>query len=66
MGHRVGSILVERAAKDIPRLTNELETVKFICKEFWTVVFGKAADNLRTNHKVFILKQIKLNYQIFF
>ncbi|KJH45893.1 transport protein particle component, Bet3 [Dictyocaulus viviparus] len=27
------------------------EMVKFICKEFWSAVFGKQVDNLRTNHK---------------
>lgn len=52
MGYRVGWALVERVAKDIPRLTNELETMKFICKEFWLTAFGKGVDNLRTNHQV--------------
>uniref|UniRef100_A0A915DDF6 Uncharacterized protein n=1 Tax=Ditylenchus dipsaci TaxID=166011 RepID=A0A915DDF6_9BILA len=41
IGYRVGYVLVERIAKDVPRLTSELETMKFICKEFWTTAFGK-------------------------
>ena len=32
------------------------QIVKFICKEFWSNVFGKQVDNLRTNHAVFFLK----------
>ncbi|CAD5231358.1 unnamed protein product [Bursaphelenchus xylophilus] len=51
MGYRVGYSLAERLSKDLPRLPGELESVKFICKEFWTNVFGKQVDNLRTNHQ---------------
>jgi len=37
-------------------ITEQLERVKFLCKEFWTVIFGKAIDNLKTNHKgVYVL-----------
>ncbi|KAI1722776.1 transport protein particle (TRAPP) component domain-containing protein [Ditylenchus destructor] len=60
MGYRVGWALVERVAKDIPRLTNELETMKFICKEFWLTAFGKGVDNLRTNHQgIYIIQDNK-------
>ncbi|KAI6228922.1 hypothetical protein M3Y99_01171800 [Aphelenchoides fujianensis] len=51
LGYRVGYSLVERLSRDIPRIPSELESVKFICKEFWTNVFGKQVDNLRTNHE---------------
>jgi hypothetical protein len=44
--------MVERLTRDIPRLPTELENVKFICKDFWSNVFGKQVDNLRTNHAV--------------
>lgn len=52
LGYRVGFAMVERLSKDVPRLPTELENVKFICKDFWTNVFGKQVDNLRTNHQV--------------
>ncbi|VDD91925.1 unnamed protein product [Enterobius vermicularis] len=51
IGYRVGLILVEKIAKDLPRFNSELDKMKFLCKEFWTVSFGKQVDNLRTNHQ---------------
>lgn len=51
LGYRVGFVLVEKIAKDLPRLITELERMKFLCKEFWTAVFGRQVDNLRTNHQ---------------
>ncbi|CAI5449965.1 unnamed protein product [Caenorhabditis angaria] len=51
IGFRVGRSLVEKVARDSPKLVTELEIVKFICKEFWVSVFGKQVDNLRTNHQ---------------
>uniref|UniRef100_A0AC34FAH9 Trafficking protein particle complex subunit 6B n=1 Tax=Panagrolaimus sp. ES5 TaxID=591445 RepID=A0AC34FAH9_9BILA len=51
LGFRVGYSLVEKVARDMPRLATELDTMKFICKEFWTKAFGKQVDNLRTNHQ---------------
>lgn len=36
--------------------TDALEVVKMLCKELWTAAFGKAVDNLKTNHRgVFVL-----------
>lgn len=32
-------------------LKEELDAVKYICKEFWTAIFHKPVDNLRTNHQ---------------
>jgi esterase/lipase superfamily enzyme len=52
MGYRIGMAMVERLSRDVARLPTELENVKFICKDFWTNVFGKQVDNLRTNHQV--------------
>ena len=52
MGFHVGIRIVERLAKDKPRFVEHLEVVKFICKEFWTAIFKKQIDNLKTNHKV--------------
>lgn len=63
MGYRVGYALIERIARDTPRFVTELDSMKFICKDFWMCVFGKQVDNLKTNHQVcidllFVLKSI--------
>lgn len=42
--------------KDWTRFKDELDIMKFICKEFWTSIFRKQIDNLRTNHQgVYVL-----------
>ena len=51
VGERAGRQLAERCARDRAPLLEQLEAVKFICKEFWGEVFRKAVDNLRTNHR---------------
>ncbi|ORX83856.1 transport protein particle component [Basidiobolus meristosporus CBS 931.73] len=57
LGYRVGQALVERFTKERPRFVDNLEVVKFICKDLWTVVFGKQIDNLKTNHRgVYVLQ----------
>lgn len=45
-----------RFTKDTARFKDELDIMKFICKDFWTTVFKKQIDNLRTNHQVLILQ----------
>lgn len=35
-----------------PRFNDHLEAIKFICKDFWTELFKKQIDNLKTNHRV--------------
>ncbi|GAB1600152.1 trafficking protein particle complex subunit 6b-like [Argonauta hians] len=50
LGFRVGQSLVERFTRDWPRYKDELDTMKFICKDFWMAVYKKQVDNLRTNH----------------
>ncbi|KAM3717399.1 Trafficking protein particle complex subunit 6B [Dirofilaria immitis] len=62
LGYRVGFVLVEKIAKDLPRIITELERMKFLCKEFWTAAFGKQVDNLRTNHQV---EMFSLGYRLF-
>ena len=52
MGFQVGVRLAERLTADKPRFGDSLEAVKFVCKDFWTQVFKKQIDNLKTNHKV--------------
>ncbi|KAJ3330412.1 Trafficking protein particle complex subunit 33 [Blyttiomyces sp. JEL0837] len=56
LGYRVGMAIAERATKERPRFNDNLEVVKFICKDFWTLVFRKQVDNLKTNHRgVYVL-----------
>ena len=56
MGFRVGLSLIERFTKDSARFKDELDMMKFICKDFWIMLFGKQIDNLRTNHQgVYVL-----------
>ncbi|XP_038641943.1 trafficking protein particle complex subunit 6b-like [Scyliorhinus canicula] len=51
MGFRAGQGLIERFTKEAPAFKDELDVMKFICKEFWTNLFRKQIDNLRTNHQ---------------
>lgn len=41
-----------RLTRDSPSFKDELDIMKFICKDFWTKVFRRQVDNLRTNHQV--------------
>lgn len=52
LGYRVGLGLTERFSRDRPRLTDQLDVIKFLCKDLWMVVFKKQIDNLKTNHRV--------------
>lgn len=41
----------------------QLEAVKFLCKEVWTEIFHKQVDKLQTNHRgVFVLKDLELSW----
>ncbi|XP_076023018.1 trafficking protein particle complex subunit 6b [Genypterus blacodes] len=60
VGFRVGQGLMERLTKDTARFKDELDIMKFICKDFWTCVFKKQIDNLRTNHQgIYVLQDNK-------
>ncbi|XP_076874818.1 trafficking protein particle complex subunit 6b isoform X1 [Brachyhypopomus gauderio] len=51
---------VFRFTKDTARFKDELDVMKFICKDFWTCVFKKQIDNLRTNHQgIYVLQDNK-------
>ena len=39
-------------SKDRPRFNDTLDVIKFLCKDLWSLVFGKNIDNLKTNHRV--------------
>jgi hypothetical protein len=57
LGYNAGFRLIERLAKDYPKFKDELDLLKFICKDFWVAVFRKQIDNLRTNHQgVYVLQ----------
>lgn len=51
IGGRIGTCLIERCMQDKDLFREQLDIMKFICKEFWTEMFKKPVDNLRTNHR---------------
>ncbi|KAF4582892.1 hypothetical protein GQ602_006036 [Ophiocordyceps camponoti-floridani] len=56
LGYRVGVGLVERFSRDRPRFNDALDIIKFLCKDLWSLLFGKNIDNLKTNHRgVYVL-----------
>ncbi|PON21704.1 hypothetical protein TGAM01_v209442 [Trichoderma gamsii] len=45
-----------RFSRDRPRFNDTLDVIKFLCKDLWSLVFGKNIDNLKTNHRgVYVL-----------
>ena len=60
IGFRVGYSLSEKLSKENARYRDELDTVKYLCKELWICLFKKQVDNLRTNHQgVYVIHDIK-------
>ncbi|KAL4801731.1 transport protein particle component-domain-containing protein [Aspergillus unguis] len=56
LGYRVGQGLAERFSRDRPRFTDNLDVIKFVCKDLWMTLFKKQIDNLKTNHRgVYVL-----------
>ena len=50
------------------RLCDDISVMKYICKEFWSLLFTKQVDNLRTNNSVIFIffKTIdNINYLFF-
>ncbi|KAH0680076.1 hypothetical protein KY285_021083 [Solanum tuberosum] len=63
IGFQVGHQLSERYTMDRPRFTDHLEAIKFICKDFWSEVFKKQIDNLKTNHRgTFVLQDNRFRW----
>ncbi|KAK9060360.1 hypothetical protein SSX86_021064 [Deinandra increscens subsp. villosa] len=58
IGYQVGHQLTERYTIERPRFSDHLEAIKFICKDFWSELFKKQIDNLKTNHRVSFRPQI--------
>ncbi|XP_039261489.1 trafficking protein particle complex subunit 6b-like [Styela clava] len=60
MGYRVGQSIAEQLTRDSQRFKDELDIMKFICRDFWTAFYKKQVNNLRTNHQgVFVLQDNK-------
>ncbi|XP_007458603.1 PREDICTED: trafficking protein particle complex subunit 6A isoform X2 [Lipotes vexillifer] len=51
MGFRVGQALGERLPRETLAFREELDVLKFLCKDVWAAVFQKQMDSLRTNHQ---------------
>ncbi|KAL3287185.1 hypothetical protein HHI36_001662 [Cryptolaemus montrouzieri] len=57
IGFFTGFRMIERLTREMPRFKDELDTMKFICTDFWSVIYKKQIDNLRTNHQgVYVLQ----------
>ncbi|XP_019875216.1 trafficking protein particle complex subunit 6b [Aethina tumida] len=57
IGFSTGYRIIERLTKELPRFKDELDTMKFICTDFWSAIYKKQIDNLRTNHQgVYVLQ----------
>ncbi|KAG6437503.1 hypothetical protein SASPL_102421 [Salvia splendens] len=63
IGFQVGHQLSERYTMDRPRFTDNLDAIKFICKDFWSELFKKQIDNLKTNHRgTFVLQDNRFRW----
>ncbi|WOL13622.1 trafficking protein particle complex subunit 6B [Canna indica] len=63
IGYQVGHQLIERYTMERPRFSDHLEAIKFICKDFWSQLFKKHIDNLKTNHRgTFVLQDNKFHW----
>nr|ABK24511.1 unknown [Picea sitchensis] len=63
IGYQVGLQLAERYTKERPRFADHLEAIKFICKDFWSELFKKQIDNLKTNHRgTFVLQDNRFRW----
>eukprot|EP00184_Porphyridium_aerugineum_P007040 CAMPEP_0184698188 /NCGR_PEP_ID=MMETSP0313-20130426/4900_1 /TAXON_ID=2792 /ORGANISM="Porphyridium aerugineum, Strain SAG 1380-2" /LENGTH=205 /DNA_ID=CAMNT_0027157095 /DNA_START=206 /DNA_END=819 /DNA_ORIENTATION=+ len=63
IGYDIGQRLVELISVDKDRFDNELDTVKFVCKDFWETAFGKQIDLLKTNRRgLYVLQDSNFKY----
>ncbi|GKV05517.1 hypothetical protein SLEP1_g17518 [Rubroshorea leprosula] len=63
IGYQVGHQLSERYTMERPRFGDHLEAIKFICKDFWSELFKKQIDNLKTNHRgTFVLQDNRFRW----
>ena len=52
IGFQVGQRLIDQLVVGHRLFTDQLDILKYICKEYWMSIFQKQIDNLKTNHKV--------------
>lgn len=63
LGFSVGQKLAERYATDRTIFHEKIDIIKFVCREFWSNLFQKQVDSLRTNRKgTFVLTDQKLRW----
>lgn len=63
IGLQVGRQLAERLTRDRPPMLDQLDKIKFVCKDFWTELFRKNVDNLRTNHRgTYVLRDTQFRW----
>lgn len=63
IGFSSGYRLVEKITREHPKFKDELELMKFVCKDYWMCIFRKQIDNLRTNHQgVYVLQDKNFKY----
>ena len=63
LGFGIGQRYVERYSRDHPFLETSLDIVKFMCKEFWMVLFRKQVDKLQTNYKgIYVLHDLNFRW----
>ena len=56
VGYQVGQQLGEVYSREKARFVEQLDCIKFVCKDLWYKLFKKPVDNLKTNHRgVFVL-----------
>ncbi|KAL2925717.1 Trafficking protein particle complex subunit 6B [Bienertia sinuspersici] len=56
-------IIGYRYTMERPRFSDHLEAIKFICKDFWSEIFKKQIDNLKTNHRgTFVLQDNRFRW----
>jgi hypothetical protein len=65
IGFRVGRTVVERITNDRPPFVDQLDILKWICKDFWSLLFGHQIDNLRTNHRgTYVLRDTRFRWTL--
>lgn len=62
-GYEVGRRYAERISRDKERLTEMIDIIKFLCRDFWQDVFRKPIDKLQTNNKgVYVLQDFNFRW----
>ncbi|XP_059138564.1 trafficking protein particle complex subunit 6B-like [Physella acuta] len=60
LGYHVGQRLIERFTKESSHFKDELDVIKFICKDLWNYIYKKQVDNLRKYQQgVYVLQDNK-------